>query len=214
MSATDAIAAMAFLLSILTALYARQQVGLARQQVKSAQEQVVIATEQARSAKEQVTEAARQVTEMQEANRIAQAGLELQQRELQERQRVQFAFQPGHDPHGVAVLYLKNDSPHDMYVLSIQLYGPNVNQPFGGKIIRDVSQVGGEPFIRARDAQVVLRHDLSQDNDLDEIMPWGKSIEFRLKVKVNGQIYEIESKLSLSESGHFSTLGTKQKLIS
>lgn len=51
MSVTDAIAAMALLLSILTALYARQQVGLARQQVKSAQEQVVIATEQARSAK-------------------------------------------------------------------------------------------------------------------------------------------------------------------
>lgn len=212
MQISDLIAGAALIVSGITAWFSFSQMTSAKQQAQSSAEQARLAKEQAEQAKRQVEEAARQVTEMQEANRIAHEALTLQKHELEERQRVEFRFEPGEAATG-AVLRLRNDSPFNLYVVSMQLYGPKVNPEFRGIVFHDIRKLGGEPFIRTREAEIVLRHDLSEDADVVEIMPAGSTIELRMNVKVEGKIYEIDSKVTLSKSGDFSTRETERKIV-
>lgn len=167
-------------------------------------------------ARSQAASASAQLREARRANAIAAQQLDILKAERQAAEEVSFHFRPRQMGNHYS-LGLFNNSPHDTYLLWLQLAGPSVDPAFNGIMLRDISLLGGKTFIEARQTeQIIGPTPYSTTEDLDQQRPrnmeplsLNSSCQMILCLKTNGEIFLVTTELTLWGERGFETHGTK-----
>lgn len=184
----------ATLIAVASAVYARGQAASAAAQVQEAKKANSIAESQLQEAKK--------------SNENAEHQLRILIDESNQLNAINFRFQPRRQNYS-DYLDIFNDSPHDAYILWVQLSGPDVNNKYNGVRFNNVSEVGSTEFIRARETRQLLDADGSPGRGGQSLMPHDTQCNLIVLIKANNEYFEIRTDLSLSSERGFSTINTQ-----